>query len=108
MMLIIQGCCFIQSLHFSFELQEDSVQNSKQLVQFPCIRPNDMIFHPNAQLSKHHPSGRRELSVRTFLCDEKLRIVQSCIRPNVSATCLDAVQCSTSYEISFQNTDMVR
>jgi len=29
MMSFIQGCCFIQSLHLSYELQEDSVQDSK-------------------------------------------------------------------------------
>jgi len=29
MMLIIQGCCFIQSLYFNYELQEDSVQDFK-------------------------------------------------------------------------------
>jgi hypothetical protein len=29
MMQIIQGCCYIQSLYFSYKLQEDSVQNSK-------------------------------------------------------------------------------
>jgi hypothetical protein len=32
MFLLSQGCCFIQSLHFSYELQEDSVQNSNQSV----------------------------------------------------------------------------
>jgi hypothetical protein len=35
MMLIIKGCCFIQSLHFSFELQEDFVQDSKQYSSVP-------------------------------------------------------------------------
>jgi len=54
-----------------------------------------VIFRPNTRLSKHHPSRRRELSVRTFLYVEKLQPVPSCIRP-------DAVQCSTSYGISFQ------
>jgi len=67
-----------------------------------------MIFRPDAQLSKHHSSGRRELSIQTFLCVEKLRTVLACIRPNVSAARLDATQCSINYEISFQNTDMGR
>jgi len=31
-----------------------------------------VIFHPKAQLSKHHPSGRRELSVQTFPCVKEL------------------------------------
>jgi hypothetical protein len=32
---------------------------------------------------KHHPSRRRELSVRTFPCVEKFRTAPACIRPNV-------------------------
>jgi hypothetical protein len=51
MMLIIQECCFIQSLHFSYELLEDSVQNSKCVDQFPCIRSDDVDFCPDAHLS---------------------------------------------------------
>jgi hypothetical protein len=132
MMLIIQGCCFIQSLHFSYELQEDSVQKSKQSVQFPCIRPDDVVFRPDAHLSKHHPSGQRKLSVQTSLCVQKLRTVQDCIRPNVLANRLaaiqssrriqcsstsvrttwqyrqDAIQCSTSYRVSVSDIDMGR
>jgi hypothetical protein len=42
MMLIIQGCCFIQSLHLSYELQEGSMQDFKQCSSVPL-----------------HPSGRR-------------------------------------------------
>jgi hypothetical protein len=30
MLLINQGYCYIQSLYFSYVLQEDSVQNSRQ------------------------------------------------------------------------------
>jgi len=30
MMLIKQGCCYFQSLHFSYVLQENFVQNSRQ------------------------------------------------------------------------------
>jgi hypothetical protein len=41
-LLLSQGCCFIQSLHFSYKLQGDSVQNSNQSVQFPCIRLDDL------------------------------------------------------------------
>jgi hypothetical protein len=59
MMLIIQRCCFIQSLLFSYELQEDFVQNSKQLVQFPCIRSDDVVFRPDAHLSSIiHPDDK--------------------------------------------------
>jgi hypothetical protein len=68
----------------------------------PCIHPDDVIFCPNNQLSKHYPSERQELSVRAFLCVEKLRTVPSCISPDISTVRLDAVQCKISYGISFQ------
>jgi hypothetical protein len=67
-----------------------------------------MIFRLDAQLSKHHPSRRRELSIRTFLYVEKLLTVRACIRPDILATRLNATQCSISYGISFQNIDMGR
>jgi hypothetical protein len=34
---------------------------------------------------KHHPSGRREISFRTFLCVEKIRTAPACIRTDISA-----------------------
>jgi hypothetical protein len=52
---------------------------------------------------KHHPSRGRELSVRTFLCVEKIRTTPACIRPDVSTAHLDDSQGSTSFRISFQN-----
>jgi hypothetical protein len=82
------------------------MQNS--IVQFPCIRLDDVVFRLKAHLSKHHPSGRRELSVKTSLCLQKLWTVLGCIRPDVSATRPDfsatrpdAFQCSTSKMIFF-------
>jgi len=90
-MLIILGCCYIQSVLFCYVLQEDSMRNSRQ-----CCS------------SLLHPSGWRELSVRTPICIQKLWTVIGCIRPDVSATRPDALQCSTSKMISFQNTDMER
>jgi hypothetical protein len=89
-------------------------------------RPDDVTYRPEAQLSKastvrttwhtvrtsncpkHHPSRRREPSVRTFPCVEKLQTVPACIRPDVSAARPDDSQCSTSFRISFQNTVMWR
>jgi hypothetical protein len=82
------------------------IQNS--VVQFPCIRQDDVEFRPDAYLSKHHLSRRRDLSVQTSLGVQKLRTVLSCIRLDVSATRPDTFQCSTSKKISFQNTDMGR
>jgi len=57
---------------------------------------------------KHHLARWRELSVRTFLCVKKLLTVPACIRPDISAARPEDTQCSTSYGISFQNTDMRR
>jgi hypothetical protein len=70
---------------------EDSNQIPSQRNQIPCIRPDDVISRLDTQLSKHHPSGRRELSIRTFLYAEKLQTVPSCIRLDVLATRLEAV-----------------
>jgi hypothetical protein len=67
MLLLSQGYCFIQSLHFSYELQEDSVQNSNQSVQFPCI-------HSDAHLSKHHLSERQKLSVRMPMVSRSCKV----------------------------------
>jgi hypothetical protein len=61
MLLLSQGCCFIQSLHFSYELQEDSMQNSNQSDEFPCIRPDDVVFRPDA-----HQSATSIWTTRTF------------------------------------------
>jgi hypothetical protein len=73
------------------------IQNNT--VQFPCIRPDDVVFRPDAHLSRHHLFGRRELFVRTPLCVQNLRTVLGCIRPNVLATCTGAFQCSTATTI---------
>jgi hypothetical protein len=59
-------------------------------------------------ISQQHPSGRRGNTVRTPINVQKLRIVQGCIHPDVSATFLDAHQCSTRNRISFSNTDIGR
>jgi hypothetical protein len=80
---------------------EDSAQIPSQRNRIPCIRPD-------VQLSKHHQSRRKELSVRTFLCVQKLRTDPGCIHPDVSATRPDALQCSTSKQISYQNINMGR
>lgn len=85
MLQLSQGCCFIQSLHFSYELQEDSVQNSNQSVQFPCIRPDDVVFRPDA----HHLAT----SVRMTLYSVWTLICQSIIRPDAHQ-CLEASNCS--------------
>jgi hypothetical protein len=78
----------------SFKKTLCKIQNS--VVQFPCIRPDDVDFYLDAHLSKHHPSGRRELSIRTSIYVQKLWTILGCIRPDVSTTHPDAFQCSIS------------
>jgi hypothetical protein len=91
---------FLRVYTYVLFFKEDSVWISRQLNSIPC---------PNAQLSKHHSSKRWELSVPTFLCVEKLwTALKACIRPDVLAARPNSTQCSISYGISFQNTDMGR
>jgi len=68
MMLIIQGYCFIQSLHFSYELQEDSVQDSKQCSSVP-LHPFGRCGIPFGHSSVKASSIR---TTRTFLLDVPL------------------------------------
>jgi hypothetical protein len=90
----------------SFKKTLCKMQNS--IVQFPCICLDDVVFRLDAHLSKHHSSRRRELSVKTSLCVQKLRTVLGCIHLDVLATRPDAFQCLTSKMIFFQNTDLGR
>jgi hypothetical protein len=68
---------------------EDFAQIPSWKNLIPCICPDDVIFHPDTQLSKHQPSRRRELSVWTLLCVENLRTVPACIISDFSATRLE-------------------
>jgi len=58
MLLIKQGYCYTQSLHFGYVLQEDSVQNSRQKSQVSCIRPEDVVIPSRRSSVKQDPSGR--------------------------------------------------
>lgn len=40
----------------------------EKILAFQCICLNDVLYRPDAKLSKHHPSRRREISFWTFLC----------------------------------------
>jgi hypothetical protein len=90
----------------SFKKTLYKIQNN--VVQFPCIRLDDVEFRPDAHLSKHHPSKWKELFVQMSLYVQKLQTVLGCIRSDVSATRPDAFQWSISKMISFQNTDKER
>jgi hypothetical protein len=82
MLLLSQGCCFIQSLLFSYVLQEDSVKFSRKFILVPCqpsgrrglpsrcssvsnIRPDDVVF-PFGRSSVKASSVR---TTRTFRPD---------------------------------------
>jgi len=79
MMLLNRDSVIFKVFIFRVILLEDSAQIPSQRNWIPCIRPGDVIFRLDAQLSKHHSSRRRELSVQTFLCVENLWIVPGCI-----------------------------
>jgi hypothetical protein len=86
-------------------LPEYFPQFASQKIRFPASRPDAQLFKaPAFQTTchtvwmhislKHHPSGRRELSVRTFPCVKKFRTAPACISPDVLATRPDDSQCS--------------
>jgi hypothetical protein len=78
--------------------KSDSLQPSRQR-DIPFGHPTvQSIIRPD---DENFPSGPSSVS-RSFLT------APACIRPDVSAARLDDTRCSTSYRISFQNTDMGR
>jgi hypothetical protein len=89
-------------------LHADSVQKSRKWSSSPLHRSKRHGIPSGRSSVKHHSSERRELSVRTPICVQKLRTVPSCIRSKVSTTRPNAHQCSTSKMISLQNTNMER
>jgi hypothetical protein len=64
MLLLSQGCCFIQSLLFSYVLREDSVK-FKRIYFGSLSAVRTMWYSVRTLISQQHPSGRRDLSVRT-------------------------------------------
>jgi hypothetical protein len=71
MMLFLQWCCFIQSLHFSYELQEDSVHNSKQCSSVP-LHPSERRGIPFGRSSVKASSVRTTRTFQTFRPDVPL------------------------------------
>jgi hypothetical protein len=107
MMLLIQGCCYIQSLHFSSVLQEDCVEF--KIVKFKSlVSVWTMWYSVRTLIYQTSSIWTTRFSVRTPICVQKLRTVPSCICLDVSTTRSDVLQCSTSKGISFPNTDMGR
>jgi hypothetical protein len=65
MLLLSQGCCFIQSLLFSYVLQEDSVKFFKEVYFGSLLVVRTTWYSVRTLISQQHPSGRRDLSIRT-------------------------------------------
>jgi hypothetical protein len=64
MFLLSQGWCFIQSLLFSYVLREDSVKFSR--IYFGSLSAIRTTWYSvRTLISQQHPSGQRDLSVRT-------------------------------------------
>jgi hypothetical protein len=126
MLLLSQGCCFIQSLLFSYFLQEDSVKFLRKFISVPCqlsgrcgilsgrpavqssSRPDDVSYRPDAYQTKASSVRTTWIPVRTFLCVEKLQTAPACICPDVSAAYPDDFQCSTKVQIFFPKSNMGR
>lgn len=67
MLLLSQGCCFIQSLLFSYVLREDSEKFSR--IYFDSLSAIQATWYSvRTLISQQHPSGRRDLSVYTPIC----------------------------------------
>jgi len=64
MLLLSQGCCFIQSLLFSYVLREDSMKFSRIYFGSLAAVQNDMEFRPDA-----HQSATSVRTTRTFRPD---------------------------------------
>jgi hypothetical protein len=64
MLLLSQGCCFIQSLLFSYILREDSVKFSR--IYFGSLSAIRTTWYSvRTLISQQHQSRRGDLSVRT-------------------------------------------
>jgi hypothetical protein len=59
MLLLSQGCCFIQSLLFSYVLQEDSVKFSRKFISVPCQPSKRHSNTVRTLISQQHPFERR-------------------------------------------------
>jgi len=75
------------------------IQDSE--IQVPCIRSDDVVFCPDTHLSSIIRPDDENFPYEP-------PSVSRSIRPDVSATRSDALQCSTSKRISFPNKDMGR
>jgi hypothetical protein len=86
------------------------IQHSLQVRKFDSLSAVRTTCHTvrTPICPKCQPSGRRELSVRTFPYVEKFQTAPACIHSDVSAARPNESQCSTSFRISFQNIVMGR
>jgi hypothetical protein len=93
MLLLSQGCCFIQSLLFSYVLREESVKFSR--IYFGSLAAVRTTWNfVRTLIIQQHPSKRRELFFRTPISVWKLQTVQDSIHPDVMVNRPDALQSS--------------
>jgi hypothetical protein len=77
-----------------------TIYKSEKFSSLPAVRTTwYTVWTPNCP--KHNPSRWRELSVRTFLCVEKLPTVPAWIHPDVSAARPDDTQCTSGRHSMF-------
>jgi hypothetical protein len=77
-----------QGFHYSEVLQSQKIFSSLSAVRtIEPSRPDDVPYHPDSRQTKHHSSGPSTVLRRFY---------PACIRPDVSAACLDASQYSNS------------
>jgi hypothetical protein len=79
-----------------------SYRPDAQLSKAPAVRTMSHTVWTHINL-KHHPSERRELSVRTFPYVEKFQTAPACIRLDVLAARPDDSQCSIKLQDFFPN-----
>jgi hypothetical protein len=103
-----QGFNQFSKVFFRDMFLEDSAQIPSQRNRIPCIRPDDVIFCPDAPLSKHHPFGRPELSIGTSSVSRSFKLLQLASVWTFQQLVQTPLSVRSSYEISFQNTDMGR
>jgi hypothetical protein len=106
MLLLSQGCCFIQSLLFSYVLREDSVKFSRiyfgslsAVRTMRSFRPDTHQCLEASNSSRLHPSGRNSNRLDAL---QSLRKSQ-CFSASVRTTWLyhsDAIQCLTRIRVS--------
>jgi hypothetical protein len=79
---------------FPVSRPDDRAISSRRTSNHCSIHSDDVSYRPNANQTKHHPSGRHTFP--SGLSTMSRSSYPACIRPDVSAACPDASRYSTS------------